>query len=443
MKTAFWAGLALALAVPTTGRGATHTWTGNGVSTNWSDAGNWSGGVPVNDPAGLHLVFPDDATGTHTMVQDLPGLAIASMTLFTFGGNPYVLSGLGFTLSGQIAAQSGVHDIHVPVTLGADLGVSTSAFQGGVRLLGPVSGSHGIAQNGYLTLAGDNDFTGPVSGSLGGVLTVRHAHALGSSGSPTALDGHVRFEDYVYDPARIETIWISGSSVGIEGAGTNSVENLNFGPTSFGVLVSLDSGSRLDVVHLNSVPAPIQVRAPDGTMRILGPSAFAHQLEVREGTLVVNGAMPTALIRVDSVPLPPEPARVSGSGTIGALTVVNGDVSPGDPLGILTVNGDVRFVGASTLRIELAPGPDRIVAAGLVDLGNATLAVTRSFLPPLGTVFTLIAHNGNQAGQFAGLPNGATLQVMGQSFRIDYVPTAITLTALDELPIELESFLVE
>ena len=448
MRIVPWVGVGLAF-VTGPAAAATHSWTGNGATLNWSDPGNWSGGVPVNDPAGLHLVFGDDASGTHAMVQDIVGLQIASMSFDAFGGDGYVLDGIGFEVAGEVGVFGETHEIRVPVVLGGELFVSAGFPFGGVRFLGPITGPHGISNGGFLTLGGDNDFTGPVVLENGAELTVRHAHALGTARAGTSGLGTLRFEDYVYDPARIETIELTADPVAsipavVEGAGTSVVENLFLGPTAFAAAINLDPGSRLDLLRLTSVPQVIEVNAPDATLRLPGPIEFDGLFMVGEGTLVVNGTGPTAHFGLSSLP-PTMPPLMTGAGTIGGLLLGNADVSPGDPEGTLTIQGDLLFLGDSRLHIRLSPGPtsNRIVATGLVDLGNATLDVTRSFLPPIGTVFTFLTHGGNQVGQFAGLPNGAELLVMGQTYRIDYLPTAVTLTALDDLPVTLESFRIE
>jgi hypothetical protein len=58
---------------------ATHTWTGAGATDNWSDAGNWSGGVPTSgEPGGTVVVFDTvvSTRGTPASVQDIPGLVL-------------------------------------------------------------------------------------------------------------------------------------------------------------------------------------------------------------------------------------------------------------------------------------------------------------------------------------------------------------------------------
>src|SRR4051812_25288754 len=53
---------------------ATHTWTDLGATNNWSEAANWSGGVPTNNESGGAIVaFPRSDT---TMFQNIGGLVV-------------------------------------------------------------------------------------------------------------------------------------------------------------------------------------------------------------------------------------------------------------------------------------------------------------------------------------------------------------------------------
>jgi autotransporter-associated beta strand protein len=105
------------------------------------------------------------------------------------------------------------------------------------------------------------------------------------------------------------------------------------------------------------------------------------------------------------------------------------ELSPGNPLGAL-IAGNVSFDTDATLRIEINSAvriADQLRANGMVALGNgvARLVVTDvggALLPP-GTEFSLIDNESIDlatTGFFAGLIDGAQLQVGLNSFAIDY-----------------------
>jgi hypothetical protein len=105
------------------------------------------------------------------------------------------------------------------------------------------------------------------------------------------------------------------------------------------------------------------------------------------------------------------------------------ELSPGNPLGAL-IAGNVSFDTDATLRIEINSAvriADQLRANGMVALGNgvARLVVTDvggALLAP-GTEFSLIDNESIDlatTGFFAGLIDGAQLQVGLNSFAIDY-----------------------
>lgn len=153
----------------------TKTWNG-AVNNLWSNAGNWSGGVPV---AGDRIVF--SATGSNrTTVNDL-----AAGTVFydiTFLGNNYVINGNAIGLSSGISSSTAVNTINVdiqvtgPQTIGGaiccgplnlngniSLGSNQITFDYQVNANGIISGSGGLALGDVITLTGNNTYTGPTS----------------------------------------------------------------------------------------------------------------------------------------------------------------------------------------------------------------------------------------------------------------------------------------
>ena len=79
-----------------TAQAQTRTWTGLGTTNNWSDGGNWSGGVaPVN---GAALVWGATSTARLSSNNDISGLSPASMS-FISAPNGVVLSGNPLTFT--------------------------------------------------------------------------------------------------------------------------------------------------------------------------------------------------------------------------------------------------------------------------------------------------------------------------------------------------------
>ncbi|MBC8873188.1 MAG: VCBS repeat-containing protein, partial [Planctomycetes bacterium] len=122
-----------------------------------------------------------------------------------------------------------------------------------------------------------------------------------------------------------------------------------------------------------------------------------------------------------------DPVTISGgvihdhAGTdITAPTVTfDGNVSPGQSPGILSISGDFVFAGNDTFTVEIGgttPGEtdsnhDQLSATGSVTIGsNVTLTTSawNGFTPSPGNSFTIIERTGG-SGTFAGLGEGATV----------------------------------
>jgi hypothetical protein len=107
-----------------------------------------------------------------------------------------------------------------------------------------------------------------------------------------------------------------------------------------------------------------------------------------------------------------------------------GTISPGAGApGILTV-GNTTFTANATVDAEIdGPGTgvgdsDQLKVLGTIDLGGAALSFGGSDIVGSGptTTIVLIDNDGNEAvvGTFAGLPDGAAINVNGQNFNIHY-----------------------
>jgi hypothetical protein len=151
----------------------------------------------------------------------------------------------------------------------------------------------------------------------------------------------------------------------------------------------------------------------------------ANLVQVTGGHLVVNGTL-------DGNASVTGGGDLAGTGTVGAVSVTNATVSPGDGgAGILNIKGGLSLNSGSTLNIELnnsivGSGYDQVlVSTGNVSLGSAALnLVVASNLPSvIGNTFTLInvsVPTTTVSGIFAGLPEGTGFTNNGTVFQISY-----------------------
>jgi autotransporter-associated beta strand protein len=246
----------------------------------------------------------------------------------------------------------------------------------------------------------------------------------------------------ILDPNNADIITAAGGSR-LRAEGTNSLFNvvLNPGPPVF---FEIPPASALNVTSLAG--DGLGFVDGGGTLRLTGPSPFHGQIVVGQGRLIVNGPAPmTGQVFVSN----PQ-GLLGGTGLLGGVQVASGTVSPGESSGILTVASLIYNAGgASSLQIELAGlvpgvGYDQLNATGSVTIGPTTsLVASRSFLPGIGSAFTIVSAPGGVTGQFVGLPDLAQFQINGQTYQIDYTPASVVLTAMDTMPVTLQKLTVE
>jgi uncharacterized repeat protein (TIGR01451 family) len=140
--------------------------------------------------------------------------------------------------------------------------------------------------------------------------------------------------------------------------------------------------------------------------------------------LLVNGSQSFSAVSLNG-------GTLGGTGTVGAITSTTsgGTVSPGQGAPGILNSGSVNWTSGSPSFVAqlngTAPGTgyDQLNVTGAVNLGGAALSATLGFSPPSGTTFTIINNDGSDAviGTFAGLPEGSTVVLSGQTFKISYV----------------------
>ncbi len=165
----------------------------------------------------------------------------------------------------------------------------------------------------------------------------------------------------------------------------------------------------------------------DGTLTLSGFNDYRGPTLVRAGILVVDGSQPASPITV----LPG--GHLGGTGSVGPVTA-DGHVLPGPRAGRLRTPA-VVFHPGSSLTSALSAGRsgvcDQLNVGGFVSLaGRPDLRLIVSPGIPEGTSFTVLASSGGIAGTFAGLPDGATIDVGDQAFRIDYRRSVVVLTRI-------------
>ena len=449
-------------------------WTGAGADSNWTTAANWVGNVAPS--AGSDLVFPESAARkTHT--NNFPsGTSFKSIAL---NGTAYAISGNAIVLTGGITANhaSGVTPkLLFDVTLGApqtfSAGVNGFETIGTLKLngftltadapsgqtalmQGSIIGAGGLDKTGpgALILSGNNTYTG-VTQILAGNIFISDVNALGAigAGNHTIVSTGAQLTVFTSGGVIGEALTLSG-----DGTANNGALGLAFTTAdhTLGGAITLAADAS---ISLNSsrytVTAPIDESGgarkltvfssgSPGTLVLQAANTYAGgTLVAGLSTLEVNGSAGAVSLGGAS-PLSPSPSgRLSGSGSVGALTVAAtgnsnrvrpGDGSSGGP-GILTVVGNVVLTPQTTYEAGIGGTTvgsqyDQIKAGGTVALGGAALLVSHlsGFVPVVGDSFTLIQSAGPISGQFA---QGNSVTVGSVVHGIIYNANSVALTVL-------------
>ena len=302
------------------------------------------------------------------------------------------------------------------VIVGDNVGDENSAI---VRLLAgeQIPGNVTINNDGQLDLNGRAEYVGSLTLSGGNVV-------IGSG----ELD--------VFEGATATGGTISSTGDGMLALYTNFTTNPSPEEVVITAIVDLVSGTRtFDVGIGEAAVAPGLtingvvrsgglVKTGGGRLTLKGNNTYTGPTMIRNGELQVDGQQSGSLVTVDG-------GILSGTGTIGPLTVTAGVVAPnlGSSSTYLNVSGNVQFDAASTYRFTKAPrapvADGRLEVAGQVDLGGCTLELIEVLAPSgflAGATTILILNDGSDPviGTFDGLPEGASISQFGRNFTLSY-----------------------
>ena len=104
---------------------------------------------------------------------------------------------------------------------------------------------------------------------------------------------------------------------------------------------------------------------------------------------------------------------LGGNGTVGNTTINGGALAPGNSIGLLTVQGNLSFMAASSYMVEVSPAnADRVNVTGTAMLGGATVNASFAAGSYVAKQYTILNATGGIGGSTFGsvvntnLPSG-------------------------------------
>jgi autotransporter-associated beta strand protein len=404
----------------TTAAAATVNLTGGGLK--FLNNGGVNPGIALSATTGagftydvaLPITLAADTTvsGSGTAALRLSGPLNGAGALIKTNSGTLVLTGSN-THAGDTTIASGTLQIGADGatgTLGGGKVVNNATLRfertGVLTVPNPISGTGSVYVDcplnaGTIVLSGGNSFTGNVTVNSG-ALRITRSEALGTGVktvtltngtagapqlrldgglAPIALPATISFRTSSNTGAIINeaghnrldgdvTLTAGGGNTKLLVAAGSLVMTGNLAPTTTNRTLDLagaGTGTLAGIIADGAPPNILAVAKNDsGTWILTGQNTWTGKTAVNAGTLVINGSLGAGgTVTVATA------AKLAGSGSIAADTLVNGTLQPGDGPGTLTFNGTLAFSAASRLQWELAEnsattGGDAVVATGAV-----------------------------------------------------------------------------
>ncbi|WP_445658995.1 autotransporter domain-containing protein [Achromobacter sp. NCFB-sbj8-Ac1-l] len=321
---------------------------GNGGSTSNFPTG--SGGAAVIGQGGVQVTN----RGTLSAGQDSFG-GRANAVAFSGGGNRLTLEA-GSLVIGNVVSSSGGGPSGDVLALGGDTTDATTTFDAGQ--LGAFGS--GRAYQGFENLQKTGASLWTLTGGTsqitswtlsGGTLAIGSDAALGGPAGTVAFDGGV---------LRNTAAVVATRSFEVQ-AGGGTLE------------------TQQPLTLLGALGGSGALRKTGAAALILnGVSSYSGAFDIQAGRVVVGDATHAGAVLPGAVTVG-NGAILGGQGTVGSLVVAaGGRVAPGNPLGTLTVTGNLTLAPGSVYLVDVDSGSsasDRLAVGGTATLGGSVVHV--------------------------------------------------------------------
>ncbi|HEY1190221.1 MAG TPA: autotransporter-associated beta strand repeat-containing protein, partial [Gemmata sp.] len=432
------AGTDLTVSASISGTGAGIIKAGGGSAMALSGDNTYDGTTTVS--TGGVIVGHANALGATTAGTTVAsGATLGFQGSLSFAAEPMTITGNGVGNLGALWSSSGTNTLTGSITLAGNsfIGAESTApmtISGGID---DQASSFAITKvrSGVVTLAAANTFDGGATVSAG-TLALSNGAALGTGAVTVGNGGSLDLSGGI---TLANTITLNGVPVTNRSkinslSGDNTIQG-DIGITG-GNNVAFDVAGGTTLTAAGAISGSLDFdKNGTGTLVLTGTNTNTGNVNVDNGTLLVNGSLATSnTVNVDGV--------LGGSGTLPAVNISSiGTLAPGNSPGILST-GDLAFQSGGTFTAELTGTTagtqyDQAAVTGAVNLSDATLALTLGYGPAIGDTFTIIDNDSNDAvtGTFTGLSEGATLITGNVTLVVSYVggdgnDVTLTVTAV-------------
>jgi len=416
---------------------ATRTWDGGGTNSFWMNATNWDSDIaPL---PGDDLVFPGGAAQLSAVNNFPAGTTFNSIII----GGAYSISGQSIALNAGIRATNGTGTtiynsliLNSNQTFTLSVGSANFFLPTAINLngndltfsVGPqtiaqvqavIGGVGGLIKTntGALFMYASNSFNGPVQ-VFQGSLSIYDGHALGSTNANTTVAAGAFLSLANSSITVVEPIVVSGTLSG-------GTVTLTAPLTLLGIYATIQVPSG-ESFNINGV-----ISGDDGFTKIFPGILTLNSNNTYAGTTTINGGLLRVQGSQPGNPIVLNAGALGGTGAVGNVTVSTPDlnvIAPGASPGILTCS-NITLQSSTSVQVEiygaaLGSDYDQLHVQGTVALNNANLAINAIDFAMSGNAqFTLIDNDGSDPinGNFAGLPEGATVNVGTNQLKITYM----------------------
>ncbi|HUE28274.1 MAG TPA: autotransporter-associated beta strand repeat-containing protein, partial [Solirubrobacteraceae bacterium] len=377
--------LALALLGAAPAFAATHIWTGP-ANGQWSNAANWSGGVPTSgEPGGTIVQFGANTTSSMNVASLVVDEIHFTGANNTISGDGTTALGInGTTLVQNIVSDAGGNTLAATLPL-ALTGASTEAASGAgtLTIAGNTSGSSGlifVTTGGASALTGNNSYAGPTTISSG-TLHVNSAAGVAISGSSLTIGT-------------------------VQGASAQLLDNVQSSDISPNTDVTVNSDG---VFNFQSEIETAKSLTVAGGSVLGGTLTMSGGLTMTDGTVAIgtSGTLSAASLSMTG-------GAISGAGTLALSGNISATSSNSGPA---TVSSSVRLTASPTVTVTAGTAPEFQITGVISETGGSrsiTKAGSGTLLTSAANTYsgtttvsagTLVA-NGTQSGPFSVGQNG-------------------------------------